>query len=502
VILVRFQPRCEVFWVLRAPVLAYLGGFHAFPGGRVSRRDAAVPATGVDDAAERARRVAAVRELFEETGVLLARPGPGASHSLPDESTRRSVRLALQDGSLEFASFLAEYGLAIDAGALLPAGRWISPPFSPRGFDTYFYLGLLPDGETPSVHAGELVGGGWIEPAAALEQWQRGEVLLARPLRRVLELWTGILPDSSADTGALTRWSEVFSGDPEAQGRSIERIEILPGAVLLPLETPTIPPATHTNCLILGEGECLLIDPGSGEPESLHAVETLVQKLGAEGRKVTAIALTHHHDDHISGVAELRRRLGVPVAAHPELAGELAADRVLEDGEKITLANPKGEPWVVEVLFTPGHTKDHVAFFEKTRGVLAAGDLISGLSTVVIDPPDGDLGEYLVSLGRVSELPVRLLIPGHGPPTGGGREHLAALIKHRYWRESKVIESLERGEASPEEMLPAVYDDVPEEQWGLARRSLLAHLVHLEKSGRARRSSDGDRELWRLTGEA
>jgi ribonuclease/clavin/mitogillin len=497
VILLRFQPCLELFWVLRAPELAYLGGFHAFPGGRVSRRDRAVPMTGVEDEAERIRRVAAAREIFEETGVLLAHSAPGAGTRLPDEEERRIARLQLQKGELDFEPFLSRHGLVLDGADFRPAGRWISPPFSPRGFDTYFYLARLPEGEEASIHTGELVDGEWIEPAAALKRWQNGEALLARPVRRALELLIPLVADGGSDEDALGSWALELSQDPEAQGGSIERIEIVPGAALIPLKTPTIPPATHTNCVILGEEDCLLIDPGSGEPEALAAVDVLLRFLETEGRRVTAIAVTHHHIDHTGGVDAFRRRLGVPLFAHPDLAASLGAEHTLTDGDRITLANGGGDPWVVETLFTPGHSADHVAFFERQRGVLAAGDLISSLSTVVIDPPDGDLGAYMESLRRIRELPVRLVLPGHGPPIGGGRQKLDALIQHRQWREDKVVEALAGGEAPLEDLLPHVYDDVPEKQWGFARRSLLAHLLHLEASGRAHRRSVGGAETWK-----
>ena len=479
VILVRRTPELELYWVVRAPELAYLGGFHAFPGGGVSHRDAEIEVGGVPDEAERKRRAAAVRELFEETGVLLAAP-ESDSNKGNDETQRLAWREAMHRREKSFADVLQESGRRVDGTVLHPAGRWISPSFAPRGFDTYFYLALLPEGEVTQIDGGELVDGEWVRPEDALRRWTEGGILLATPVRRVLEKLRDYAGDlNSAEAEDL---AEPLAQDPMAQGGEVSRIEIVPGAVLHPVPTRTLRPATHTNSLVWGDRDCLLIDPGSDSEEGIASTERLLSLLAEEGREVKAIVVTHHHDDHIAGIPAMRERLEVPVWTHPSLVDQVGADRALEDGEVIALASESGKPWHVEVHFTPGHTRDHVVYLERERGLLAAGDLISGLSTVVIDPPDGDLADYLVSLRRLTEMPMRILYPGHGPPTGGGRVHLEKLIQHREWRENKIREVFPADGASIEQLVPLVYDDVAPEQWPWAQRSLLAHLLALQKS--------------------
>jgi glyoxylase-like metal-dependent hydrolase (beta-lactamase superfamily II)/8-oxo-dGTP pyrophosphatase MutT (NUDIX family) len=490
VVLFRRTPRLEVFRVLRAPGLAYLGGFHAFAGGAVSALDGAVPVAGAGSRQEAARLASAARELFEETGVLLARLPDGRAAAL-DARARDGARASLDAGRLGFAEFLEEEGLVLRAADLVPAGRWISPPFLPRAFDTYFYLAELPEGEAAGDLSGELSGGGWVAPEEGLSAWRQGASLLATPVRRALEVLASLGPERDAHA-----WGEAMSRSPAARGGAVERIEVTPGAVLLPVRTPTLPPATHTNCLVLGEGECLLVDPGSGEAGDLEATEKLLSSLAQDGRRIQAIAITHHHGDHTGGVQALRGRLGVPVWTHPLLAGRLRAERVLSDGEKIRLASVSGEPWLVEAHFTPGHTADHVVYLERRRGVLAAGDLVSGLSTVVIDPPDGDLADYMDSLERALAFRARVAFPGHGPPIGAPRERFEALLAHRRWREERVREALRNEGRELADLVPAVYEDVIRERWKLAERSLLAHLLALEKRGEAiRREADG-RTLW------
>jgi glyoxylase-like metal-dependent hydrolase (beta-lactamase superfamily II)/8-oxo-dGTP pyrophosphatase MutT (NUDIX family) len=488
VLLVRQVPTLQVYWVERAASLAYLGGFHAFPGGRVSPEDGEVTVAGADDPDEARMRAAAARELFEEIGVLIATPSASSSSpGFPEGERRLELRADILDGSLSFAAMLAGYGLEVDGAALAPAGRWISPPFTPRGFDTVFYLARFPGGEEPRVVPGELSSGEWIEPAEAMSRWRRGEVLLASPVKWGMAELSG--PDLE-----LSQVAKALASLPEAQGGDVERIEVTPGVVMAPLPSSTIPPATHTNCLIVGEGECLLVDPGTDDPQALDALEKLLAHL--EGRRVVAIAVTHHHRDHTAGATEMRRRLGVPLLAHPKLAESLAADRALGDGEVITLAGHGGKDWHVQALYTPGHTQDHVVFHEADRGVVIAGDLVSGLSTVVIDPPDGDLADYMRSVERVAALHARVLFPGHGPPTGGVRSRLVALLEHRRERERRVLDRLSQGPGSIDSLLPSVYADVPESQWKWARRSLLAHLLALEARGVAKRDKEDESAVW------
>ena len=177
VVLHRRSPAFDLYWVRRAEALQFLGGFHAFPGGRVNRADHAVPVAGVETGDEQSAMIAgAAREVFEETGVLLAR----GARRVPSER-RDSARRALLEDALDFGRFLADEALVLDARDFVPAGRWQSPPFLPGGFDTQFFLAELPDGESADVWPGELSEGEWIAPSAALAHWRENRALLAAP---------------------------------------------------------------------------------------------------------------------------------------------------------------------------------------------------------------------------------------------------------------------------------------------------------------------------------
>ncbi len=456
----------------------------------MAKEDGLVPITGEPDAATAALLACAVRETFEETGVLLAR---GARRVTPER--RAEARRAMLEDRLTLSDFLSAERLVVEGPDFTPAGRWVSPPFTPGGFDTSFYLAELPDGESPSVWPGELSGGEWITPQEGLERWRANDALLAAPALRTLR---ELAARPEATPGV---WGESLTRPEEARGGRVPRIEVHPGFILYPVRTPTLAPATHTNCLVIGGPEVLIVDPGSPYPEEQDALDASLDLLiEGEGRRVRGILVTHHHADHWGGVDRLRGRLHVPVLAHAWTAPFCRADETLEGGETIALASGDAtdgdRPWNLEVLFTPGHTPGHLALYEPVSGTIVAGDLVSGLSTVVIDPPEGDMAQYVASLARLLDRSATLILPGHGPPIGGPEHRLRALHAHRACREGRVLEVLADGPRTIEEMVPGVYDDTPVERHGLAARSALAHLLKLQAENRVREGSEG---RWMLT---
>src|SRR5437764_13765725 len=473
----------EVFWVRRGEQLRFAGGFYAFPGGRVDVGDAALPLLSAEGlpASEAACIAAAARELFEETGVLLA---PGAAR-VPAEARRAARERLLRSDMPEakeggFAEFLAAHGLAIDAAAFTPAGRWVTPPVMPVRFDARFYLAELPPGETAEVWPGELVDGEWVLPEVALRRWEEGLALLHPPAWHTLRaLALGVdaaiplLQDPSRAPWKLPVHDWV-----------VERIEFQRGIVMVPLRTPTLPPATHTNCLLLGDEELWVVDPGSPYPEEQATLEKTLALLHEEGRRAVGVLLTHHHQDHVGGAAQLARTLQLPIAATAQTAEllDFRVNRVLRDGEKLDVG-PRG--W--KCLHLPGHTRGHLCLIEEGSGAVVAGDLVAGIGTVVVDPPEGDMLDYLASLRRLLQLGPGVIYPAHGPVVPEGVEHLRRYLVHSLERERLVLNALRTlGPATPRELVPPSYPDVKPEVYPLAERSLLAHLGKLVKEGRAR----------------
>ncbi len=495
----------EVFWLKRSERLAFMGGFYAFPGGGLSRRDASIlvrgsPA-GVEAACPGAGLPAAVtdgiaglgpilapglvacalRELYEETGVLLA---PQRDQRAAEEAT--AVRLARARRRLlaeeqDLAALLTAEGLTLDAASLVYAGRWLTPPLGPLRFDNRFFLLRWPQERAlqPEVLPAEAERGEWVRPAEAVERWRRGELMTAPPILHILE----VLAQEGPEKGL-----ERLRNPVEANLGPFRRVEFRPGVLLFPLRTPTLPPASYTNAYVLGTREAVLIDPGSPHEREIawlrEALETVRERLG---RRITAIWLTHHHPDHVGGVAALRSALEVPVLAHPaatELLSQrgIPVDGELADGQRFELAGDP--PFPVRVIHTPGHARGHLCFLEETFGSLVSGDLVAGFGTIVIDPPEGNMSDYLDSLARLRKIGPQALFPAHGPTIGAADAKLEAYIRHREWREERILTAWRSGLREPAEMLETVYDDVPRLAHPLAERQIVAHLERLEAMGR------------------
>lgn len=420
----------------RSTSTRFFPGYHAFPGGVVDAEDG----DGEDS-----RRNAAVRELAEETGVQ------------------------------------------VKPEALEPAGRLVTPPFGPTRYDTSFYMCELPVGAHAEVDGKELVSGAWWTPEAALRGWERDAMPIPPPTLAYLRL-LGAHDDPRAAAAA----GRATDGKPHHERF---RIEIHPGLYVLPLRAPTLPPATTQNCYLFDSDPILLVDPGTPYAEERVALFHTLDAMLKESPREILVLLTHHHTDHVGSVQAVQDRYGVRVLASPWTQAALPehfVDGVVAEGHVFDVGHWAGKPWRVEVLHTPGHTPGHLAFRDMRWGAIVAGDLVSGVSTIVVDPHEGNMGDYLRSLERCSALEPRLVLPGHGPAQA--RDVFADTLAHRRAREKKILDALTQAPQALDALVPVVYADTPQAAWGLAVGNLESALLHLQEEGKVVHGEGG----WRL----
>jgi glyoxylase-like metal-dependent hydrolase (beta-lactamase superfamily II)/8-oxo-dGTP pyrophosphatase MutT (NUDIX family) len=479
VLLTRGAEAAEVLLVRRADHLRFFGGFWAFPGGKVAPDDTD-------------RVVTAARELFEETGVLLARRADG---SFPTPSPDlNEARWALIEEQVTFTTWLRDNGLRVDAAAFRPIGEITTPEFAPLRFATLFFVAQLPPNQSVVLLPGELAEVEWSTPAAMLQRWRRGECLLSPPTAMTLEAVEGRHVDEAPQRlGPLLAALDAGLMHP---------IYFAPEVQMLPLRTPGLPPVTHTNAYLVGTGPRYLLDPGADDPAEQQRLFEVLDAHQAQGRPLSAVVITHHHPDHVGAATACAQRYDVPVWAHErtaeQLQGRVVVHQLLGEGSRLELGTrPDGSgPWHLEALHTPGHASGHLAFYDPYYRLLYAGDMVSTMTSVVIVPPEGDLAVYLQSLRRLLEVPARLLLPAHGSPTARARHAVQAALDHRLERERQLVEVLRGGARTVEELGPEMYRGLPDPQMRFAHLQIRAGLEKLQREGRV--EAHGDR--WRLTG--
>lgn len=430
----------DLYLAQRHPALPAFSGYYAFPGGKVDRTDAdtPLPARLLADQPPRLMRALA-RELQEELGFDLV--------------------AACNDGLVE---------------RLVCLGEVTTPAFAPMRFRTWFYKVVLRERPEFALDPGESVSAEWQSIAEWRRRYAAGRLLVAPPTLIAIEAI-----DADLHVAALPRLDVDF---PEGE---IPWVEPLGGLRILLVRSNTLPPATHTNVFWFGGAGAprVLVDPS---PADRAEFGRLCRRLDEFG--IDLVFLTHHHPDHREFADEIARRYQVPIGlsadSHARLQARAGAKyfdgvevRHFADGDVLT--QWQGEP--VRLVAVPGHDEGQLAPMAESRAWCIVGDLIQGIGTVVIAPPEGNMRKYFESLRKVIALDPAVIIPSHGLALGG-THFLRKALEHRQQREREIHARHAAG-LSEDQILGEVYRDVDPRLLPLARINIRSHLDKLREDG-------------------
>jgi endoribonuclease LACTB2 len=346
-------------------------------------------------------------------------------------------------------------------------GVAITPDFNPYRFATYFYtihLKVLPE---MVIDAGEVQKSGWYKPQELLAIYESGQMLAVPPVVKVMRaLSKDILSNEIDELDTLY--------DPEI---SVPMIESIKGIKQFMPLSHTVPPASRTNCFLIGD---LLIDPS---PKDQDELKKLLHTLKDEF--IRAIMLTHHHGDHHEHAPQIARELKLPMLMSQDTLGRIQKIRpdyfegieiqIIAEGNIVT-------NWLsenVEIVAVPGHDLGQLALMPENKSWFIAGDLFQGIGTVVIGGDEGDMAIYMQTLQKVIDLKPKVVFPSHGIGLGGTLV-LERTLKHRQMREEQVLELYKNGR-SIDEMLEILYSEIPQGIKKYARANILSHIKKLKE---------------------
>ena len=516
----------EVLLSRRAERGDHNSGAWVFPGGLVDPGDRAGHpfCAGLNDASASVRLgvdeggldyfVTAARECFEESGLLFASDASGELVRLDGDAgaALRAWRGPLHHHQRTIGDLCHEFGLRLAVDRLHYLSHWLTPPGRFKRFDTRFFIAAVPPTQTAAFDGTETVEQRWLRPAEAVAH--SSGLKLLTPTSKTLELI-----GRHASVGALLAWasskrtvtltlpriatgsrgaqpvtpdehaySEIGRLDPDCAGTACYDIQpgvgvrLSPRLIRVTANNGSMMTGPGTNTYLVGGGagnEWAVIDPGPLDDRHVEAV------LAAAPGPIRWIFATHTHHDHSPASMMLAARTGAVVLGrlpeHPEWQdASFMPGTHLVGGERFTLT----EGATLRAIHTPGHASNHLCYLLEEEKLLFTGDHVMQASTVVINPPDGDMAAYIASLRSLVELDLDWLAPGHGFLMAAPREAMEWIIAHRLAREAKVLAAVrELGSANAEALLARVYADVPPRLHQMAMRSLTAHLLKLRRDG-------------------
>lgn len=516
----------EVLMTRRSATASFVPGAYVFPGGGIDPADALAHPLSTrrerQSAEALTQAVAAMRESFEEVGILLARHADGRWVDNTD--------IEAMDRHAPFNDQIAQRGWTLAGADVHVLARWITDRDMPKRFDVPFLMARVPPGQTPVADNSEQFEPVWVRPAHALAEHAAGRFFMIFPTIRTLELLQRhthvqqVLDDCASEqplftccpraglmSGAESRhmeheppFGELALVCPDGQiAHSLDwdsqhPVSLLKNVQRLTAPNPGVMTGPGTNSYLVGDPGTghVVIDPGPDDPEHIERL------WRAAGGRIQAIVCTHSHPDHSPGARRLQALcttsqdtappvLGLSSAPTARPGSHFIPDRELLNGELLVLSHKAQEPektHTLKVIHTPGHAANHVCLVLQEDGLLFSGDHILNGSTTVIDPPDGDMNDYIDSLDMLSaacaEHGIEFILPAHGYVLGEAPQAIDRLKSHRLQREAKVLAALQAlPDGSPQDWVRHAYQDVPERLWPVAERSLLAHVQRIRTLG-------------------
>jgi glyoxylase-like metal-dependent hydrolase (beta-lactamase superfamily II)/8-oxo-dGTP pyrophosphatase MutT (NUDIX family) len=517
----------EVLMTRRSMQASFAPGAYVFPGGGVEPSDHACHDMArhrpTQSALQRTQAIAAIRESFEELGVLLA--------WRPDGSMAQAADLARLNRHQPLHSQLASLGMQLAADQVFWMAHWVTDRDLKRRFDVPFLVARMPEGQEPVADDHEQFEPLWVRPVDALTRHRQNDFFIIFPTIRTLERlqsfdsvqavlqacaaeqpWFHSCPRAGWLRGQESRhmeheppFGELALTCPDGQivhtldWQTDQPVRLLRHVQRLTAPNPGVMTGPGTNSYLVGDLQSgfVVIDPG---PADASHVQRLWQ--ACEGQ-IRFIVCTHSHPDHSPGAALLqtlckRDGVNVPImgmasAPTARVHSRFQPDHALHDGDQLVL-HAGDDTHTLRMVHTPGHAANHLCVCLVEDGLLFSGDHVLNGSTTVVDPPDGHMGDYLASLDKLAAIchkhQVAFILPAHGHVLGNlwGEPHsavdvIAKLKAHRLARDAKVRQAMAaKPQGTPDDWLPMVYDDVPSALWPVAMRSLLAH-VALIKGG-------------------
>ena len=534
----------EVFMMKRTTAVTFAKGMHVFPGGGVDASDHAQDmhalCIGVDDARASAQLgiergglaywIAAIRECFEEAGLMIGYRSDQTLLPLDatDAQKLAALRLELAENNLSFAQILEREQLRAATDQLIYYSHWITTPGRPRRYDTRFFIAPAPAEQIAMHDNSETVAHLWVRPGNALELFKRGEIDLMFPTIKTLEslVQFGRVEDllshartkpqiaattphvSTARDGSIRMliqsdyaYAEAQKLDPENKGTTKSDIDpghpvqIAPDVWRLTAPNPGVMTGPGTNTYLLGSAHTgiAVIDPGPALNEHIEAI------IRCAPGPIKWILSTHTHRDHSPAAMKLKQLTGatvygMPAPPYSNQDQDFKPDVIPSHNEVLELAGIK-----LRAVHTPGHASNHLCYLLESEKILFTGDHLMQGSTVVINPPDGDMQAYLQSLAMIKKEALDYLAPGNGFLIGHPEHAIDRLVLHRLARENKILAAMKLSDAPQtiESLVKSAYEDTPAERHALAARSLLAHLYKLKQEGRVLEQDD----RWSLLAE-